>query len=316
MCSLKEIPGCYLSQSPQPIGSQQLVSNISQPDTVEVAQGETAELNLEIYGYPTPQLLTLMRTTDNTNVTGSTRHHIKYLPYQAPFGCVKVSISDVTIEDFTNYTITVDNGEANESHALEHSFCLMEVNSTVNYTQNTRVSAVHGDIKADTLYVGVGSAALFLILLVFIVIVIAQVVRSKDNRQPKASQSSTENSDSGHRVSEDRSSRKEKQALLPPKRKQHREYKTDSTVLPEMETLRYEQEGMRPTGPIPLSENAYEDIDACLVKDCKVHIGLVQENGPKPHRQVNREYVEYDPRPINEYNLPVQLAQAEASWPE
>ncbi|GFO45815.1 rhoptry-associated protein 1 alpha1 [Plakobranchus ocellatus] len=69
--------------------SQQLASNISQPDTVEVAMGETAELDVEIYGYPTPQLLTLMRTKDSKHLTGSARHLIEYLPHQAPFGCVK-----------------------------------------------------------------------------------------------------------------------------------------------------------------------------------------------------------------------------------
>ncbi|GFO27332.1 neural cell adhesion molecule 1 [Plakobranchus ocellatus] len=93
----------------------QLTANISQPKTVETSLGETAELDLEIYGYPAPHQLTLMRTTDNTNLTGSARHLIEYSPGQAPFGFVNVTISDVIEADFSSYIIIADNGESNDN---------------------------------------------------------------------------------------------------------------------------------------------------------------------------------------------------------
>ncbi|GFN84771.1 hypothetical protein PoB_001127700 [Plakobranchus ocellatus] len=113
-------------------GPQQFASNISQPGAIEVELGENAELGLEIYGYPIPHLLTMMKTRDSTNLTGSARHLIEYSPGQTHFGFVNVTIVFVEKEDFTNYTITVDNGVGDP---LVYPFYLVEVKATVNVKQ-------------------------------------------------------------------------------------------------------------------------------------------------------------------------------------
>ena len=58
---------------------------------------------------------------DIVDVTSSPRHSVKYTAREAPFGFVNVTISDVIDTDYTNYTLTVDNGEG---EALTYSFYL------------------------------------------------------------------------------------------------------------------------------------------------------------------------------------------------
>ncbi|GFO46651.1 hypothetical protein PoB_007315600 [Plakobranchus ocellatus] len=154
-------------------GPHQLASNISQPEIVEVSLGGTAELGLEIYGYPTPHLLTLIRTRDNTNLTGSARHLIEYSPGQAPFGFVNVTISDVLEEDFTNYTITVDNGE---SHPLVYPFYLVEVNVTEKHEKQ-------GRSEDDTVVTAVGVTVVALVILVIGVFLVVLVARYKSSQK-------------------------------------------------------------------------------------------------------------------------------------
>ena len=48
---------------------------------------------------------------------------MKYTASEAPFGFVNVTISDVIDTDYTNYTLTVDNGEG---EALTYSFYLYD----------------------------------------------------------------------------------------------------------------------------------------------------------------------------------------------
>ncbi|GFO32211.1 neural cell adhesion molecule 1-like isoform x5 [Plakobranchus ocellatus] len=148
---------------------QQLAPNISQPEAVEVAVEETAELGLEIYGYPIPHLLTLMRITDNTNLIGSTRHLIEYSPGQAPFGIVNVTIFFVEEEDFTNYTITVDNGEG---EPLVYPFYLVEVNATVEPEKQ-------GDGGDDNVGVAVGVTMAVLLVVVIAVVLLVLVLRRR-----------------------------------------------------------------------------------------------------------------------------------------
>ena len=85
--------------------------------------GETAHIDLEIYGFPEPRALTLIKVVDFTDLTSSPRHSVKYTAREAPFGFVNMTISDVVETDYTNYTLTVDNGE---DEALTYSFYLYE----------------------------------------------------------------------------------------------------------------------------------------------------------------------------------------------
>ena len=55
---------------------------------------------------------------------------MKYTAREAPFGFVNVTISDVIDTDFTNYTLTVDNGEG---EALTYSFYLYDGKLTSEY---------------------------------------------------------------------------------------------------------------------------------------------------------------------------------------
>ena len=80
-------------------------------------------IKLEVYGFPEPRALTLSRLIDSTNLTSSPRHSVKYTAREAPCGFVNVTISDVIDTDFTNYTLTVDNGEG---EALTYSFYLYD----------------------------------------------------------------------------------------------------------------------------------------------------------------------------------------------
>ncbi|GFO27298.1 kin of irre protein [Plakobranchus ocellatus] len=153
---------------------QHLASNINLPGAVKVALGENAKVDFEIYGFPTPRLLTLMRATDSTNQTGSARHLIEYSPGRAPFGFVNVTISDVREEDFTNYTITVDNGEGDP---LVYSFYLEEK-----------------DQDDNTLVIAVSVAAAAAVILVVVILMIL-VPRCRGSRKLNTSAPARETSD-------------------------------------------------------------------------------------------------------------------------
>ena len=104
-------------------GPQRFLPNFDPPPAVGAATGETAHIDLEIYGFPEPRELTLSRLIDGVDLTSPPRHSVKYTAREAPFGFVNVTISDVIDTDFTNYTLTVDNGEG---EALTYSFYLCE----------------------------------------------------------------------------------------------------------------------------------------------------------------------------------------------
>ncbi|GFO27297.1 neural cell adhesion molecule 1 [Plakobranchus ocellatus] len=234
---------------------QQLASNIRQPDTVEVAQGETAELNLEIYGYPTPQLLTLMRTRDNTNLTGSARHLIEYSPGQAPFGVVNVTILDVVEEDFTNYTIIVDNGEGNEGDALVYPF----------YVAQAKYEKQEGGEEYTAIAVGVSVAVL--VVLVIVVILVVLVLRHRNSGKVKASAPSMEN--------------------------RYVDIFPNPADGYEVPVTQSDGEGMKPEGHRELRANQYEEIDLSQVNVYDVPTELVQQEGaaPKDEQAANGETI-------------------------
>ena len=99
-------------------GPQRLITIVDPPPAVRAATGETAHTNLKIYGFPEPRALTLSRLIDGVDLTSSPPYSVK-----APCGFVNMTISDVIGTDHTNYTLTVDNGEA---EALTYSFYLYE----------------------------------------------------------------------------------------------------------------------------------------------------------------------------------------------
>ena len=84
--------------------------------------GETVHIDLEIYGFPEPRTLTLLKVVDSVDVTSSPRHSVKYTAREAPLGFVNMTISDIVETDFTNYMLLVDNGEG---EALTYTFHLI-----------------------------------------------------------------------------------------------------------------------------------------------------------------------------------------------
>ena len=104
-------------------GLQRFVPTFDPLPDVGAAPGETAHIDLEIYGFPEQRALTLLKVFDSTGLTSSPRHSVKYTAREAPLGFVNETISDVIDIDHTNYTLTVDNGEG---EALTYLFYLYE----------------------------------------------------------------------------------------------------------------------------------------------------------------------------------------------
>ncbi|KAK3781291.1 hypothetical protein RRG08_061699 [Elysia crispata] len=104
-------------------GSQQLSRLFNSKPQADADITETAKFGKEIYGFPEPRRLSLERTNDDTTLTYFPRHSVKYTAGVAPFGVVNVTIFDLVEADYTNYTLTVDNGVGN---ALVYTFYLNE----------------------------------------------------------------------------------------------------------------------------------------------------------------------------------------------
>ena len=111
-------------------GPQRFLPTFDSSPDVGAAIGETAHIDLEIYGFPEPRALILLKVVDSADLTSSPRHSVKYTTREAPFGVVNVTISDVIDTDYTNNTLTVDNGEG---EALTYSFYLCEGKLTSRY---------------------------------------------------------------------------------------------------------------------------------------------------------------------------------------
>ena len=104
-------------------GAQQLSPGSNPPAVVDALVGSIVNIGIEIYGYPTPSTLTLGRVNDGTrvNLAISPRHSVTYTATEAPFGFVNVTIFDLIEVEFTNFTLTVDNGQGD---ALTYTFSL------------------------------------------------------------------------------------------------------------------------------------------------------------------------------------------------
>ncbi|GFN98435.1 protein amalgam [Plakobranchus ocellatus] len=256
---------------------QKLTSNISQPEAVEVVIHETAELGLEIYGYPNPQLLTLMRTRDNTNLTGSARHLIEYLPGQAPFGVVNATIFYVGEEDYTNYTITVVNGVGD---ALVYPFYLVEERVTVKQEEQ-------GGSGNDNVDIVVGVTMAVVVVLVIAVILLVFVLRHRKARKSPLFQPAKEDSYVD---------------ILP-----------DPADGYEVPMTQSEGEGMRPGGHTQARIHAYEEIDPRPANEYEMSDGPDQEG----HRGLRvNHYEEINPHTVNEYEVPNALVQEKDMSPK
>ncbi|GFR79669.1 roundabout homolog 1-like [Elysia marginata] len=120
--------------------AQQFSPLFSPSPKVDGVLGETAEIDIEIYGFPEPSV-TLHRTVDNANLKSFPRHEVKYTSSVAPFGFVNVTISDLVKADYTTYTLTIDNGVGD---ALVYSFYLNQVKT------QPRPEAGGGDTDAES----------------------------------------------------------------------------------------------------------------------------------------------------------------------
>ncbi|KAK3737788.1 hypothetical protein RRG08_061710 [Elysia crispata] len=124
---------------------QQLSPLFNSKPQVDAAIRETAKLGIEIYGFPEPRTLTLQRTDDDSDLISAPRHSVQYTAGEAPFGVVNVTIFDLVEADYTNYTLTLDNGLRN---ALVYTFYLNEVvagapeESIVNKDDSLNISSI------------------------------------------------------------------------------------------------------------------------------------------------------------------------------
>ncbi|KAK3799453.1 hypothetical protein RRG08_005842 [Elysia crispata] len=91
--------------------------------------GETALIDIEIYGYPEPKTLSLQKANNDTDLTSSLRHTVKYTAGVTPFGAVSVTISNILEADFTIYKVTIDNGVGD---ALLYHFSLNQIDNAGN----------------------------------------------------------------------------------------------------------------------------------------------------------------------------------------
>ena len=89
--------------------SQQFSPTFDLTHAVDVATGENANVGIEIYGFPEPKTLILLRMLDSKDLTSSVRHSVRYTASEASFGFVNVTFSDLLDADLTNYTLIVDN---------------------------------------------------------------------------------------------------------------------------------------------------------------------------------------------------------------
>ena len=67
---------------------------------------------------------------DDEDIKLYPRHSLIYTARESPFGHVSLNMYNLAREDFTNYTLTVDNGE---EEPLIYTFCLNEGGCVIFY---------------------------------------------------------------------------------------------------------------------------------------------------------------------------------------
>ncbi|GFS08184.1 neural cell adhesion molecule 1 [Elysia marginata] len=148
--------------------------------------GEKAEIDIEIYGFPEPRV-TLLRTVDNANLKSFPRHEVKYTSTVAPFGFVKVTIFDLMQADYTNYTLTIDNGVGD---ALTYSFYLNQVKTRPRPEAGGRDTDTESDsFNSTALIIGLIAVVVLVtcvVIFVFLVRKIQDLKRRQDNCKENA----------------------------------------------------------------------------------------------------------------------------------
>ncbi|GFS19311.1 vascular cell adhesion molecule [Elysia marginata] len=152
--------------------AQQFSPLFSPSPKVDGVIGEKAEIDIEIYGFPEPSV-TLQRTVDNANLTSSPRHEVKYTSSVAPFGFVNVTISDLVEADYTNYTLTIDNGVG---FALTYSFYLNQVKAQSRPEAGGRDTDTESDpFNSTALIIGLVAVVILGICVVIIIFLVRKI---------------------------------------------------------------------------------------------------------------------------------------------
>ncbi|KAK3783492.1 hypothetical protein RRG08_057509 [Elysia crispata] len=149
---------------------QQLSPLFNSKLQVDAVNGETAKFGIEIYGFPQPSTLTLQKTDDDTNLASSSRHSVEYTAGVSSFGVVNVTISDVVEADYTNYTLTVDNGVGN---ALIYTFYLNEVNASSAWVEI--IASKEDSLNIVAIVIGVIAVAIIAGLIVVIIFLLKKI---------------------------------------------------------------------------------------------------------------------------------------------
>ncbi|GFR99199.1 hypothetical protein ElyMa_002786900, partial [Elysia marginata] len=168
-CTSQHDSGCYNNRETRfklnVTCAQQFSPLFSPSPKVDGVIEEKAKIDIEIYGFPEPRL-TLHRIVDDADLTSSPRHELKYTSSVAPFGFVNVTISDLVEADFTNYTLTIDNGVGN---ALVYSFYLNQVKTRLR-------PEAGGDADTDIESDSFNSTALIIGLIAVVILGICVVI--------------------------------------------------------------------------------------------------------------------------------------------
>ncbi|RUS84044.1 hypothetical protein EGW08_008156, partial [Elysia chlorotica] len=155
---------------------QKLIPTLDPDPQVNAVIGKSAEFGVEIYGYPEPSSLFLQAVNDATDLSSSSRHTVVYTAGLAPFGTVNVTISDLFASDFTNYTLTVDNGEG---QPLVYSFYLNEVNAPQSPNENQ--DSEGESLNTVAVVIGVVAMVVIACFVIFVAILLKKNRKLREN---------------------------------------------------------------------------------------------------------------------------------------
>ncbi|RUS68529.1 hypothetical protein EGW08_023708, partial [Elysia chlorotica] len=171
-------------------GPQKLIPTLDPNPQVNAVIGMSAEFGVQIYGYPEPSSLSLQAVNDATDLSSSSRHTVVYTAALAPFGTVNVTISDLVTSDFTNYTLTVDNGEGKP---LVYSFYLNEVNAPESPCENQ--DSEGGSLNTVAVVIGVVAMVVIAGSVIFVAILLKKIRRLRKKLDASLKDSSLDNGD-------------------------------------------------------------------------------------------------------------------------
>ncbi|GFS23988.1 vascular cell adhesion molecule 1, partial [Elysia marginata] len=151
--------------------AQQFRPLFSPSPKVDGVIGDRAEIDIEIYGFPEPRV-TLRRIVDNADLTSFPRHEVKYTSSVAPFGFVNVTISGLVETDYTNYTLTIDNGVGD---ALVYSFYLNQVKTQPRPEAGRDTDTESDFFNSTALIIGLVAVVILGICVVIIIFLVRKI---------------------------------------------------------------------------------------------------------------------------------------------